>query len=95
MILSGTSQKQGLFDLIKPLLARKKSGLILVKGDEVGEVYIEGGSIIHAKIGLVTGEDAILAMMEWDSGRVTVRLAGYNRRTDGFYAYRTITHDLD
>jgi hypothetical protein len=34
-------------------------------------VYIEGGNIIHAKIGPSMGEDAILAMMEWDSGRVT------------------------
>jgi hypothetical protein len=67
----GDLSKTTLFDLIKPLLARKKSGLILVKGDEGGEVYIEGGSIIHAKIGPETGEDAIFAMMEWDSGRVT------------------------
>jgi hypothetical protein len=67
----GDLSKTRLFDLIKPLLTRKKSGLILVKGDEIGEVHIEGGNIIHAKIGSEMGEDAVLAMLEWDSGRVT------------------------
>jgi DNA-binding transcriptional regulator YhcF (GntR family) len=67
----GDLSKTRFFDLMKPLLDRKKSGLLLVKGDELGEVYIEGGGIIHAKVGPYLGEDAILAMMEWDSGRVT------------------------
>jgi hypothetical protein len=67
----GDLSKTRFFDLMKPLLARKKSGLLLVKGDELGEVYIEGGGIIHAKVGSFSGEDAILAMMEWDFGRVT------------------------
>ena len=66
----GDLSKTRLIDLIKPLLARKKSGLMQVKGNEVGEVYLEGGSIIHAKVGSSSGEDAMLAMMEWDSGRV-------------------------
>jgi hypothetical protein len=66
----GDLSKIRLFDLMKPLLTRKKSGLILVKGNEDGEIYIEGGSIIHAKVGSSSGEDAFLAMMEWDSGRV-------------------------
>jgi hypothetical protein len=66
----GDLSKTRLIDLIKPLLARKKSGLMQVKGDEVGEVYLEGGSIIHAKVGSSSGENAVLAMMEWDSGRV-------------------------
>jgi len=67
----GDLSKTRFFDLVQPLFARKKSGLILVKGNEVGEVYIEGGSIINAKIGSSSGEDAVFAMMEWSSGRVT------------------------
>jgi hypothetical protein len=67
----GDLSKTRLFDTMKPLLDKKKSGLMLVKGNETGEVYMEGGSIIHAKVGSSSGEDAMLAMMEWDSGRVT------------------------
>ncbi len=67
----GDLSKTRLFDLIQPLLTKKKSGLILVKGNEVGEIYIEGGSIIHAKFDTYTGEDAVFSLMELTSGRVT------------------------
>lgn len=69
--LIGDLSKTRLFDLVTPLLNRKKSGLIQIKGHEVGELYIEGGNIIHAKTGDASGEDAILTIMEWDAGRVT------------------------
>lgn len=69
--LIGDLSKTRLFDLVTPLLNRKKSGLIQIKGHEVGELYIEGGNIIHAKTGDSSGEETILAMMEWDTGRVT------------------------
>lgn len=69
--LIGDLSKTRLFDLVTPLLNRKKSGLIQIKGHEVGELYIEGGNIIHAKTGDSSGEEAILTIMEWDTGRVT------------------------
>ncbi len=54
-----------------PLLSKKKSGMIQIKGSQSGEIYLEGSNIIHAKTGDLTGEEAILAMMEWSSGRAT------------------------
>ncbi len=69
--LIGDLSKTRLFDLIKPLLDRKKSGMVMIKRNEIVELYIEGGNIIHGKCGSLTGEEAILAMMEWDTGRVT------------------------
>jgi hypothetical protein len=65
------SFKNKILDLISPLLSRKKSGMIQIKGSEVGEIYIEGSSIIHARTGDLTGEEAVLAMMEWNAGRAT------------------------
>ncbi|HOW55053.1 MAG TPA: DUF4388 domain-containing protein [Syntrophorhabdaceae bacterium] len=67
----GDLTKTRLFDLIKPLLDKKKSGMIQIKGNETGELYIEGANIIHARTGDLAGEDAVLAMMEWGSGRAT------------------------
>lgn len=67
----GDLSKNKLLDLIAPLLAKKKSGMILIKGHQTGEVYLEGSNIIHAKTGDLTGEEAILAMMEWNAGRAT------------------------
>ncbi len=69
--LIGDLSKTRLFDLVTPLLNRKKSGLIQIKGHKVGELYIEGGNIIHAKTDDSSGEEAILSIMEWDTGRVT------------------------
>ena len=69
--LIGELAKARLLDLVKPLLDGKKSGMVLVKGDEVGELHIEGGEIIHAKTRSCSGEEAILAMTEWRTGRVT------------------------
>ena len=67
----GDLSKTRLLDLISPLLSRKRSGMIQIKGGEVGEIYIEGSNIIHARTGDLTGEEAVLAMMEWNAGRAT------------------------
>lgn len=51
----GELSKARLLDLVKPLLNRKNSGMVLVRGTEIGELHIEGGNIIHAKNGNVSG----------------------------------------
>lgn len=66
----GELPKARLFDLVKPLLSRKNSGMVLVRGTEIGELHIEGGNIIHAKNGNASGEEAVLVMMDLDKGRV-------------------------
>lgn len=67
----GELSETRLFNLIKPLLDGKKSGMISVKGREYGEIHIEGGMIIHAWTNYSVGEEAILAIMEWRVGRVS------------------------
>ena len=57
----GELSETRLFDLIKPLLDGKKSGMISVKGRDAGEIHIEGGRMIHAQTSYAKGEDAILA----------------------------------
>ena len=68
--LIGDLSKVRLFDLVKPLIEGKKSGMVVIKGKEAAELYIEGGSIVHGKTDTVVGEEAILAMMDLDDGRV-------------------------
>ncbi|MHB8110235.1 MAG: DUF4388 domain-containing protein [Syntrophorhabdaceae bacterium] len=67
----GDLSKNRLLDLMAPLLSKKKSGMIEIKGSQMGEIYLEGSNIIHAKTGELSGEEAILAMMEWNAGRAT------------------------
>jgi hypothetical protein len=59
-----------LFDLLKPLVDGKKSGMVVIEGAQTGELYIEGGSIVHGKTDTVTGDEAILAIMDMDDGQV-------------------------
>ena len=42
----GELSEARLFDLVKPLVNGKKSGMLLIKGKDVGEIHIEGGKII-------------------------------------------------
>lgn len=67
----GELSETRLFDLVKPLLDGKKSGMISIKGREYGEIHVEAGQIIHAWTNYNKGEEAILAIMEWRVGRVS------------------------
>ena len=60
-----------LFDILKPLLVGKKTGILSVKGKENGEIYFESGSIVHARTGLSTGEEAFNLLMAWKAGKCT------------------------
>ncbi|MGD0232260.1 MAG: AAA family ATPase [Syntrophorhabdales bacterium] len=59
-----------LFDLVKPLLDGRKSGMIVIEGADVQELYIEGGSVVHGRNGPSVGEEAVITMMDLDEGRV-------------------------
>jgi hypothetical protein len=67
----GDLSKIRLFDLVKPLVDGKKSGMVVIEGTEVQELYVEGGSIVHGRSGLLVGEEAVTTMMDLDEGRVT------------------------
>jgi hypothetical protein len=58
------------FDLIKPLLIGKKTGLLIIEGDGNGEVFLETGNIIHARTGNSFGEEAFLNIMNWQTGKI-------------------------
>jgi hypothetical protein len=68
--LIGDLSEARLFDLVKPLVDGKKSGMVVIKGKDEAEIYIEGGSIVHGKTDTVVGEEAIFAIMDLDDGRV-------------------------
>ena len=67
----GDLSKSSLLELVGPLLSGKKSGMVLIKGERDAELYLEAGKVTHAKTRHSEGEEAILNLMEWGSGRVT------------------------
>ncbi len=60
-----------LFDILKPLFSDKKTGKIVLKGKEGGELYLELGNIIHAKTDNSVGEFAFFALMGSNDGKAS------------------------
>jgi len=69
--LLGELSQVKLFDLIKPLLVGKKTGMLTIKGDEHGEIFLELGNIVHARTPHSFGEEAFLKIMSWQTGKTT------------------------
>ena len=59
------------FDLIKPLLVGRKTGILTIKGNENGEIFLEMGNIVHARTVRSFGEEAFLNIMSWQTGKAT------------------------
>jgi hypothetical protein len=68
--LIGDLSKARLFDLVNPLVDGKKSGMVVIEGTGAAELYVEGGNIVHGKTDTLAGEEAIIAIMDLDDGRV-------------------------
>ena len=70
-IVLGDLSQAKFFDILKPLLAGKKDGRLIIKGKNEGSVYLEEGNVVHAKAGDSSGEDAFDTIMGWRSGKCT------------------------
>jgi hypothetical protein len=60
-----------LFDILKPLFSGKKTGKVIVKGKEGGELYLELGNITHAKTNSAVGEYAFFSLMGLKVGKAS------------------------
>lgn len=68
--LIGDLSKVRLLELVRPLVDQKKSGMVEIEGASAAELYFEGGTIVHGKIDTLSGDEAVLAIMDLDDGRV-------------------------
>jgi hypothetical protein len=59
-----------LLDILRPLLVEKRNGRVIFQGTETGEIYIEGGNMVHAITPQYEGEKAFFSIMEWKEGKV-------------------------
>ena len=62
-----------LLDILKTLLVEKKTGVLVMKGREEGEIYVERGNIVHARIARFSGEEGFLAVVGLRTGKATFR----------------------
>jgi hypothetical protein len=67
----GDLAQNKLFDILKPLFGSKKTGKVTVTGKEGGELYLELGTIIHAKANGAVGEYGFFFLMGLKAGKVS------------------------
>jgi hypothetical protein len=72
-----------LFDILKPLMTDKKTGKVIIKGKEEGEIYLDRGDILHARTNHFIGENAFFLLMGMKSGKASFD-------PDGFLKEKTI-----
>ena len=64
-----TLESVTLVDLIQLYCLNRATGLIEARAfNETGEIYLSQGRFVHARVGDVSGSDALLRMLEWEGG---------------------------
>ncbi len=69
MSFQGSIQELPVPDIIQLVSVSGKTGMfMLVRGSERGFIYLQNGQMVHARLGELTGEEAIYALAIWSSG---------------------------
>ncbi len=69
MSFQGSIQELPVPDIIQLVSVSGKTGMFtLVRGVERGYIYLKNGQMVHARVGDITGEEAIYALAIWSSG---------------------------
>jgi hypothetical protein len=69
MSFQGSIQELPVPDIIQLVSVSGKTGMFtLVRGNERGFIYLKNGQMVHARLGDLTGEEAIYALAIWSSG---------------------------
>ena len=69
MSFQGSIQELPVPDIIQLVSVSGKTGMFtLVRGAERGFIYLKNGQMIHAKLGDLTGEEAVYALAIWSTG---------------------------
>ena len=68
MSFQGSIQELPVPDIIQLVSVSGKTGMFtLVRGPERGYIYLRNGQMVHARLGDLTGEEAIYALAIWSS----------------------------
>ena len=71
-VFSGNLVHFKLIDVLRLLSSERKTGVLeVVKGTERGEIYLEGGRIVHATSRDGVGEEAFFKLITWLEGNFT------------------------
>ena len=69
MSFQGSIQELPVPDIIQLVSVSGKTGMFtLVRGSERGFIYLKNGQMVHARLGELSGEEAVYALAIWASG---------------------------
>ncbi|HMF10240.1 MAG TPA: DUF4388 domain-containing protein [Thermoanaerobaculia bacterium] len=69
MSFQGSIQELPVPDIIQLVSVSGKTGMFtLVRGTERGYIYLRNGQMVHARLGDLTGEEAVYALAIWSNG---------------------------
>lgn len=69
LISSGTLEDVSINSLLSTLAREQRSGILkIVTFHNSGKIYFNEGYIIHAQVGLLKGEEALMHMLFWSAG---------------------------
>ena len=70
MALYGSLKEMSVADLIQHNCQDRKTALLTVeRNGKKAQIYFRDGSIVHAALGPVQGEDAVFQVLTWDEGK--------------------------
>ena len=70
--LKGNLSQLKLVDILRILCNSQRTGkLSLQSGDDMADIYFLSGAVIHAKYGMIVGENAIYTLFAWSDGIFT------------------------
>jgi hypothetical protein len=69
MAFQGSLKELPVPDIIQLMAVSGKTGVFtLVRGAERGYIYLKNGQMAHARVGEITGEEAVYALTIWSTG---------------------------
>lgn len=69
MSFQGSIQELPVPDIIQLVSVSGKTGMFtLVRGSERGYIYLKNGQMVHARVGDLTGEEAVYTLAIWSTG---------------------------
>jgi hypothetical protein len=72
-VIQGRLEEMNMTDLLQSLeMGQKSCRLVVRKGGEEGQLYFASGQCRDAKIGSVTGDDAVYKVILWNEGEFEI-----------------------
>ncbi len=69
MALQGNLRDMGVADLIQQTCQDRKSAFLTIRHDNsVASLYFKEGQVVHAKMGLQSGEEIVYRILAWEDG---------------------------